>query len=70
MPKNAVCSTGKKQSPVDINTYEAVLNNTLKPLDRDYNVQKATLVSDGKHVEVFNSHKLILVFILFFCIIY
>ncbi|CAO2839324.1 unnamed protein product [Amaranthus hypochondriacus] len=47
-----VCSTGKNQSPVDINTYEAVLNNTLQPLHRDYNLQKATLVSDGKHVEI------------------
>lgn len=51
----AVCSAGKSQSPVDINTYLSPINKTLEPLDRQYSsldVQKATLVCDGKHLEV------------------
>ncbi|CAO2839326.1 unnamed protein product [Amaranthus hypochondriacus] len=47
-----VCLTGKKQSPVNINTNEVVLNNTLQPLDRGYNLLNATLASEGKHIEI------------------
>ncbi|KMT06781.1 hypothetical protein BVRB_7g159400 [Beta vulgaris subsp. vulgaris] len=47
-----VCSSGKRQSPIDINTYEVVLNKTLEPLDRDYHINKGTLVTNGTHVEM------------------
>ncbi|KAL2900188.1 Alpha carbonic anhydrase 1 chloroplastic [Bienertia sinuspersici] len=52
MHKYAVCSSGKRQSPVDINTNEAVLNKTLEPLDRDYHVEKATLLTNGTLIEI------------------
>ncbi|XP_021760897.1 alpha carbonic anhydrase 1, chloroplastic-like [Chenopodium quinoa] len=51
----AVCSSGKRQSPVDINTYFAILNKTLEPLEREYHFHVAhntTFVTDGKHLEI------------------
>ncbi|KAL9236235.1 hypothetical protein vseg_010932 [Gypsophila vaccaria] len=52
-PSFAACSNGDRQSPIDINTYEVVVNKTLQSLERDYHVTNATLSTEGTQVEVF-----------------
>lgn len=51
-PSYAACSTGKRQSPIDINTNDVVVNKTMQPLSRNYHVYNATLSTDGIEVEV------------------
>ncbi|KAK9734278.1 hypothetical protein RND81_04G128300 [Saponaria officinalis] len=51
----AACSNGDRQSPVDINTYEVVVNKTLQGLERDYRVKSASLATEGTQIEVFFS---------------
>ncbi|XP_074285761.1 alpha carbonic anhydrase 1, chloroplastic-like [Silene latifolia] len=51
-PENAICSSGKQQSPIDIITSDVFVNETLKPLTRDYHVYNASLATNGIQVEV------------------
>ncbi|XP_074311800.1 alpha carbonic anhydrase 1, chloroplastic-like [Silene latifolia] len=51
-PSFAACSKGDRQSPIDINTYEVVVNNTLETLERDYTVKNATLSTQGTVIGV------------------
>lgn len=47
-----VCSSGKSQSPIDIKTSETFINKTLQPLTRNCHVYNASLLTDGKHLQV------------------
>lgn len=51
-PKNAICSTGKRQSPIDIVTSDAIVNKSLQPLSRNYHVYNASLATDDYDVQV------------------
>ncbi|KAK2646366.1 hypothetical protein Ddye_021561 [Dipteronia dyeriana] len=53
-PSNSVCSTGKKQSPVNIKKNETVLGNNLKPLYKQYTAAaaNATLINLCRDIEL------------------
>ncbi|KNA04143.1 hypothetical protein SOVF_202430 [Spinacia oleracea] len=51
-PRYAVCSTGKRQSPINIKTNDVVVNKTMQHLTRNYHVYNATLCTDGIDVQV------------------
>ncbi|KAJ3675107.1 hypothetical protein LUZ60_004149 [Juncus effusus] len=51
-PQFAVCSKGKHQSPINIETKKAVLNPNLKPLERHYVTTRATLVDNQINIMV------------------
>ncbi|CAO2839327.1 unnamed protein product [Amaranthus hypochondriacus] len=51
-PKYEACSKGKRQSPLNINTNEAVITESLKPLTRFYHIYNASLSTDGIDVEI------------------
>ncbi|XP_059646682.1 alpha carbonic anhydrase 1, chloroplastic [Cornus florida] len=46
-PEYDACSSGKHQSPIDIVTEKVVLNQTLKPLLRQYGSTNATMHNSG-----------------------
>ena len=48
----SLCSLGKSQSPIDIITSETFINKSLEPLTRNYHVFNASLLTDGKHLQV------------------
>uniref|UniRef100_A0A7C9DTV8 Carbonic anhydrase n=1 Tax=Opuntia streptacantha TaxID=393608 RepID=A0A7C9DTV8_OPUST len=48
----SLCSSGKSQSPIDIITSETFINKSLEPLTRNYHVFNASLLTDGKHLQV------------------
>ncbi|KAK6244521.1 hypothetical protein QUC31_010930 [Theobroma cacao] len=49
-PTFSACSSGKKQSPINIQKNQTVPNRSLKPLDRNYKPANATLVNNGFNV--------------------
>ncbi|XP_021764927.1 alpha carbonic anhydrase 1, chloroplastic-like [Chenopodium quinoa] len=51
-PNYTACSTGKRQSPIDINTNDVVINKNMQPLTRNYHIYNASLSTDGIEVEV------------------
>ncbi|XP_021289677.1 alpha carbonic anhydrase 1, chloroplastic [Herrania umbratica] len=49
-PTFSACSSGKKQSPINIQKNQTVPNRALKPLDRNYTPANATFVNNGFNV--------------------
>lgn len=48
----SLCSSGKSQSPIDIISSEAFINKSLESLTRNYHVFNASLLTDGKHLQI------------------
>lgn len=51
-PSFAACSNGKAQSPVELVMNDIVMNQELKPLDRNYHPTNATLVNNQFNIGV------------------
>ncbi|GAV66894.1 Carb_anhydrase domain-containing protein, partial [Cephalotus follicularis] len=51
-PRFSACSSGKNQSPVNINKNETVTNKNLKALVRDYKNGNATLYNNGNDIGI------------------
>ena len=54
-PEYSKCSTGKRQSPVNIEKDKVVYNKNFKPLTRHYRPANATLVNNGFNIGVCTS---------------
>lgn len=49
-PAYKLCGDGKKQSPIDIVTKQAISNPNLDSLNRTYTASDGTLVNNGKDI--------------------